>query len=182
MTVGFNRRWIGSAVIYFIVAAAGALGVYSTVTRDILIGDDKMTDTEKYIFITAFAVVGTCAAVAFIKLIVSVCSRKGCFTVNEDGISDTFVILTVFAFCFVFSVKNIPWEAVKSIRKDELKNTVHARIDKKHISEITASPIAKAALKAFGFDFGQGFADVGADEIIDILDKYKCLYREDLHG
>ena len=173
MTVGFNRKWISCAAILLILSAAAVLGIYTTLTKDIMIEDRYMTDNEKRIELLLFSIIGAVALTALIKLIFRITHKKVCFTIDENGISNTVVLFNIFALFFVFNIKYIPWKAIKSIEKEEFKNLVHARISKEYINEITASPLAKAVLKHTGYWFCSGLADMPSDDIIDICNKYR---------
>lgn len=173
MTVGFNRKWIGSAVIFLILLSCCIIGIYAFSTKEILIDEDKMRIAEKYFFIGAFFCIGLASAVSLIKLILRIRGENGCFTVNENGISDTVVLFNIFTLYFIFDIKNIPWKAVKSMEKDPFGNSVNAKINKEYINDVTASPIAKIVLKYFGYSFGHGLADANADEIVEMCNTYR---------
>lgn len=173
MTIGFNRKWIGPSVIFLILLLCCIIGVYAFSTKEILADEDKMRIAEKYFFIGAFFCIGLASAVSLIKLILRVKGQKGCFTVDENGISDTVVLFNIFTLYFIFDIKNIPWKAVKSIEKEPFGNFAHAQINKEHINEITASPIAKIVLKYSGYGFGHGLADANADKMVEICNKYR---------
>lgn len=173
MTVGFNRKWIGSAVIFLILLSCCIIGFYAFSTKEILTDEGKMRIAEKYFFIGAFFCIGLASAVALIKLLLRVKGQKGCFTVNENGISDTIVLFNIFTLYFIFDIKNIPWKAVESIEKEPFGNFAHAKINREYINEITASPIAKIVLKYSGYSFGHGLAAANADEMVEMCNKYR---------
>lgn len=173
MTVGFNRKWIGSAVIFLILLSCCIIGIYTFLTREILVEDGKMSDRERNFFIAAFICIGVASATALIKLVTRVKGTKGCFTVDENGISDTIVLFNIFTLYFIFDIKNIPWKAVKSIETEQVNNFVNAKIDKNYLNEIKASPLAKTVIKYFGYSFGHGLADMNSSEIADLCNKYR---------
>ena len=69
------------------------------------------------------------------------------FTVDREGIHDTFVSIILLSF-IILLVKLIPWSAVKEIKKDDDKLSLE--INRK---EVIASPVAKTILGIFGYDF-----------------------------
>lgn len=70
------------------------------------------------------------------------------FTVDREGIHDTFVSIILFSFIIILPVKLIPWNAVKEIKKDDEK--LRLEINRK---EVVTSPVAKIILGIFGYDF-----------------------------
>lgn len=172
MTAGFNRKWISCAAVYFILLTCCVWGIYTFFTREISTDEGIMSSGEKNLFIGLFFCIGIASAAALIKLITRIKGSKGCFTVDENGISDAVVLFNIFTLYFVFDIKNIPWKAISSIEKEDARNLVHAKIAKEYINEVTASPVAKIVLKYFGFSFGHGLADMQADAIINICHKY----------
>lgn len=174
MIVGFNRKWISCAALLLILLICCIYGIYSFLTQDILVEGGKMSDSEKNLLLAAFTVIGIVSATSLTKLLICVFGKKVCFKIDENGISDTVVLFGIFTLYFVFTVKSIPWKAIKSTEKDPFGNSVNAKINKEYINDIAASPIAKIVLKYFGYSFGHGLADANADEIVEICNKYKC--------
>ncbi len=70
------------------------------------------------------------------------------FTVDREGIHDTFISVTIFAFIIILPVKLIPWNAVKELKNDDGDLTLE--INRK---EVVASPVAKIILGIFGYNF-----------------------------
>ena len=70
------------------------------------------------------------------------------FTVDREGIHDTFVSIIIFSFIIILPVKLIPWSTVKEAKKDDDKLSLE--INRK---EVIASPVAKIILGIFGYDF-----------------------------
>jgi len=70
------------------------------------------------------------------------------FTVDHEGIHDTFISVTIFAFILILPVKLIPWNAVKEIKNDD--GDLSLEINRK---EVVASPVAKIILGIFGYNF-----------------------------
>lgn len=173
MTVGFNRKWVSCAALLLILLICCIYGIYSFLTQEILVEDGKMSDSERNLLLVAFTVIGIVSATSLIKLLICIFGKKVCFKIDENGISHTIILFGVFTLYFVFTVKNIPWKAVKSIEKNSSEKLVNAKIKKEYINEITASPIAKILIKYLGYNFGDGLADANADEIVEICNKYR---------
>ncbi len=72
------------------------------------------------------------------------------FTVDREGIHDTFVSIILFSFIIILPIKLIPWSAVKEIKKDDDKLKMEINRE-----EVVASPVAKLILGIFGYDFCQ---------------------------
>lgn len=86
------------------------------------------------------------------------------FTVDNEGIHDTYIGITFFALIIIVPVKLIPWNAVKELKSnDEIFNTgkIHIKVNQK---EVVASPVAKLILSISGFNFCHGSTATSLDE------------------
>ncbi len=91
--------------------------------------------------------------ISVINLLRVYIKNKGeAFTLTENGIENTFVIMNFFAIFLVFPVKCIPWNSIKTIIKAD--DLISLRVNKK---EVNASLPAKTILFISGYSFCKGF-------------------------
>ena len=106
--------------------------------------------TFEYWFIISFIglICLVCISSVFVLLRQIVKFNNIAFTVDCEGIHDTFVSIILFSFIIILPIKLIPWNAVKEVKKDDDK--LKLEINRK---EVVASPVAKIILGIFGYDF-----------------------------
>ncbi len=91
--------------------------------------------------------------ISVINLLRVYVKNKGeAFTLTENGIENSFVILNFFAIFLVFPIKRIPWNSIKTIIKAD--DLISLRINKKNVH---ASFLAKIILFISGYSFCKGF-------------------------
>lgn len=114
-----------------------------------ILGNEGSISFEIYLILFIFSLVCVVCFSSVLVLIRQVVKFSNtAFSVDKEGIHDTFVGIVFFALIIILPVRHIPWSAVREI-KEENGNT-HIKINKK---DVVASPVAKLILGIFGFDF-----------------------------
>lgn len=91
---------------------------------------------------------------------------KSAFTITGEGIQNTIVGMNLLAFIFVAPIKEIPWDAIKSIEK-----TQGFYIAKLDLKKVQAGPIAKLTIKMTGYKFCSSFLSGSIDDEECILSR-----------
>ncbi len=131
-----------------------------------ILGFDKSSGFG-YWFMLGFVVLISlvCLSSVFVLLRQVTKFNNTAFTVDNEGIHDTYIGITFFALIIIVPVKLIPWSAVKELKSnEEIFNTgkTHIKVNRK---DVIASPVAKLILGIFGFNFCHGQTATPLDEI-----------------
>ncbi len=114
-----------------------------------IFGFEDISGIEYWFIISLIGLIClVCLSSVFVLLRQIIKFNNIAFTVDREGIHDTFVSIILFSFIIILPVKLIPWNAVKEIKKDDDKLSLE--INRK---EVVASPVAKIILGIFGYDF-----------------------------
>ena len=119
-----------------------------------------------YWFMLGFVVLISLVCLSSVFVLIRQVSKfnNTAFTVDNEGIHDTYIGITFFALIIIVPVKLIPWNAVKELKSiDEIFNTgkIHIKVNQK---EVVASPVAKLLLRISGFNFCHGQTTTPLDE------------------
>ncbi len=114
-----------------------------------ILGNEGSIGFEIYLILLIFSLVCVvCFSSALVLIRQVVKFNNAAFSVDREGIHDTFVGIVFFALIIILPVRQIPWSAVREIKEENGKT--HIKINRK---DVVASPIAKLILGVFGFDF-----------------------------
>lgn len=139
-------------MFYVFIALFAVVGVGAIHMGLSLMVDD--TDDQGVIFSLLIILIAAGYVLSAVTMLMQVIFYKGIgLKLSEEGVSDTLVIVNVFAFFFVAPVRFIPWDALSEI-KDEGR-FVMALVD---TSKVKANGFAKLLLKIFGYHFCIGYA------------------------
>ncbi len=114
-----------------------------------IFGIEAETEFEFWLTVVLASVTLIACFLSVIMLVRQLVKFQGtAFTVDREGIHDTFIGITIFAFTLILPVRLIPWSAVKSLEIDG--NKLSFKLNRK---EIDASPVAKFILGTVGYNF-----------------------------
>ena len=149
-----NWRYWFFLILFLIILILGIRVEYLALTGQIV--DEN---GEKLGFLWTFIPVAVITPIlllyltSFINMLKLFIRNEGCgLKISDEGIENTAVMLKLFAFVFVLSVKQIPWESVKYYTSND--NMPSIRVDTK---QVQAGFFAKIILKILGYNFCYGF-------------------------
>ena len=146
-----GRFWL--TVAFFGVVSVLGFYVLFGIIKDEFGASAGATDNNMpYPVILAMAICFASYLMTVGVLVQTYLNNKGCgFTITDEGIANTFIVLNFFAIYLALPVKLIPWDAITEIQDEE--TCICATIDKK---KVRTSLLGQLVLGKSGFHFCRG--------------------------
>lgn len=152
--IRLTGRMILMCLLFTLFSLVIGYGILFISTQTVVMEDGAPIPAFLKIFIVAAA---TVVEIGLLFMVVPLWQRifgRGAMTLTENGIEDTFVIFTVFAFWTTLKIRLIPWSSLLP-----LEDGSGYSIDPKLLPKVGISPITRLMLSIFGFNFTVGKVD-----------------------
>lgn len=161
-----NKKFYIFAFILLCFVLLGWYGIYFLNTNEVLLHDNLPMDVQtKTIATVLLSIVLFTWTVSLFTMIKQIISSKA-FYIDEGGIHCTATGIIIFAFIIIVPVRNIPFDATKSIFVESDVLTV--KVDK---SKIDINPLFRLFVRG-EYRFFNGFILEEQDDIKLELEKY----------
>lgn len=154
-----NLKFYIVMVLLFGITVLGWYGLFFLNANQILMEDNTPMDSQTKIL---FSVVIGFAVLSWTFSLFAILKQMFvgyAFSIDESGINRTLTAINIFAFIFVVPIKNIPFDAIEKVSKED--GTLTINIDK---SKIEVSSIFRIFARK-KYHFFAGFTEAKQEEI-----------------